>query len=177
MVSPGTPKTHAAIRLIRPTDSMVELTDMIHRAFAPLAEAGMSYLGSYQDEAMTRWRCGRGECWVAEGDGRLVGTITWRHDPMDDEPVLFLRREVAVFGQLAVDPALQRHGLGGRLLDTAERRAREKGYEVMACDTAVPNRPLIDFYLRRGYRVVGTHQWSDTNYESAILTKPLISVG
>jgi GNAT superfamily N-acetyltransferase len=161
------------IRRLEPRDSYAELTDLIHRSFAPLAAAGLRYWGTYQTEEDTRHRCGLGECWVAEADGRLVGTITWRHAPKAEDPVHYHAPGVAVFGQLAVDPAMQRTGVGGLLLSKAEERAKESGFTEMACDTAAPHAKLVAFYARRGYREVARHQWNDTNYESVILSKPL----
>lgn len=54
--------------------------------------------------------------------------------------------------QVAVDPALQRLGLGTELVRASEQIARERGFLVMrlhARDSAVP------FYARLGYEVEG----------------------
>lgn len=161
------------IRRLDSRDSFAELTDLVHRSYAPLAAAGLRFLGSHQDEATTRERCGRGECWVAEVERRLIGTITWRHDSSKADPQYYQQAGVAVFGQFAVDPSLQCTGIGSRLLTQAETRAREAGFAEMACDTAGAAKELIAFYFRRGYRVVGTHRWKETNYESKLLSKGL----
>jgi GNAT superfamily N-acetyltransferase len=161
------------IRSLDSRDSFAELTDLIHRSYAPLAAAGLRFLGSHQDEATTRERCGRGECWVVEKAGRIIGTITWRHDPSKIDPTYYQQAGVAVFGQFAVDPNVQRSGIGSRLLSHAETRARESGFVEMACDTAAGAEGLVAFYLRRGYRVVGSHRWEATNYESMLLSKAL----
>ena len=152
---------------------MAELTELIHRAYAPLAAAGMRYLGSYQDEATTRERCGLGESWVVERDGRVIAGVTWRHCPKPDEPPHYHRPDVAVFGQFVVEPEFQGRGIGGELLAKVESRAREAGFRELACDTAAPNEPLVAFYRRRGYRIVDRVRWKDANYESVILTKTL----
>lgn len=44
------------IRLLRESDSIPGITEMLHRAYAPLAEAGMRYLASHQDDTMTQER-------------------------------------------------------------------------------------------------------------------------
>jgi GNAT superfamily N-acetyltransferase len=171
--TPGLP----IIRRLESRDSFAELTDLIHRSYAPLAAAGFRYWGTYQSEEDTRERCRLGECWVAESDGRLIGTITWRHAPKDRDPEHYQQLGVAVFGQFAVDPGMQGTGLGSRLLDLAESRAIESGFAEMACDTAATHAKLVAFYARRGYREVGRHQWEETNYESVILTKSLSASG
>jgi len=64
-----------------------------------------------------------------------------------------LIREVHVYGQsLAVgaekDGAAQHAGLGTRLLEEAERIAKENGFERVAVISAVGTRK---YYLRRGF--------------------------
>ncbi len=69
-------------------------------------------------------------CFVAEAEGRILGTI--RHWPVrigDAEPVLLL-------GPIAVDPAHERRGIGGLLVRTAlERAAAVRHTAVVAVGT------------------------------------------
>ncbi len=151
---------------------MAELTALLHRAYAPLAAAGMRFLASHQDEAKTRERCAEGECWVAVEGPRIVGTISWR--PSRGEPGTWYGRPgVASFGQFAVEPELQGRGIGRELIGRVEQRAREEGYAELACDTAEGAAELIALYARLGYRLVGHVQWDVTNYRSVVLSKRL----
>jgi GNAT superfamily N-acetyltransferase len=131
------------VRPLAPGDSIAELTALLHRAYAPLAAAERFY-ASRQDEAATRRRCAEGECWVAELDGRIVGTIVLRAGGAPSRCELYARPDVAIFGQFAV----QGRGVGAALLERVERRARERGFARIACDTAEGAARLVGFYAR-----------------------------
>ena len=72
------------IRLLAEDDSISELTQLLHRADRPLAERGMRYVASWQDDQITRKRIARGECYLAFAGGRLAG-----HGGQDDDLRLF----------------------------------------------------------------------------------------
>lgn len=162
-----------AIRPLERRDSLDEMTGLLHRAYRPLAEAGMRFLASHQDVQTTRERClGDGRyCLVAERDGRLVGTITlWR--PAPDSKCGHYRREgIVVFGQFAVEPSLQRRGLGRRLLNEVETLAASLGAAELCCDTSENAIDLIRWYLSLGYAEVERVRWDVTNYRSVVLSK------
>ena len=64
-------------------------------------------------------------CYVAEAEGRLLGTIRhWLVQIGDAEPVLLL-------GPIAVDPAHERRGIGGLLVRTALGRAAAGGHTAV----------------------------------------------
>lgn len=148
-----------------------ELTELLHRGYAPLAKMGLRFVATYQDDATTRSRIAEGECYVAQMGDRMLGTIIFREAAQTRGCAWYDRPEVASFGQFAVDPAYQGRGIGGFLLDKAERRALETGALEIALDTAEPATHLIEFYGRRGYRVLDTVQWDVTNYRSVIMSK------
>lgn len=87
----------------------------------------------------------RAELLVAEENGALVGCITV--DRGDDE--------TAHFGMFAVDPTRQSGGVGGRLLDAAEDRARSWGCSHLALEVLRQRTELQDWYRRRGYEPTG----------------------
>lgn len=116
---------------------------------------------------------GRAVLVAVDETGALVGTITFYPCEATSGSAWYDRPEVSSFGQFAVEPALQRTGLGSRLLETVERRALESGAEELALDTAEGAKHLIAIYQRRGYRLVGNADWSETNYQSVILSKRL----
>jgi GNAT superfamily N-acetyltransferase len=161
------------IRPIGPEDDVGALTDLLHRAYQPLAERGMRFLASHQDEETTRRRIARGECFVAVVSGRVVGTVTFRGAAATKGSPWYDRPDVSSFGQFAVEPALQRHGIGTRLLRHVESRARASGAAELACDTAETADHLIRYYTLRGYRFVGHVKWEAVNYRSVVLSKSL----
>lgn len=152
-------------------DDLAELTALLHRAYAPLAARGMRYLASHQDETTTRVRIAKGECFVAEARGRLVGTVTLRDARHTAGCPWYDRPDVASFGQFAVDPEHQGRGVGSALIEHVERRAGETGVAELALDTAETADDLIAFYTRRGYRFVGHVRWDAVNYRSVVMTK------
>lgn len=163
------------VRELNANDSIEELTELLHRAYAPLAAQGLRYVATHQDADTTRRRIAGGEDLVAEIDGRIVGNITWhRHTFTGGKTPWYDRDDVAFFHQLCVEPELQGLGIASQLLEVVEERAREAGAAELACDTAVPAQHLIDWYTRRGYRIVDRADWRPvTNYESVILSKAL----
>jgi len=163
------------LRRLESPDSLEELTELLHRAYAPHAAAGLKFLATWQDVATTKERAESGECWVAVLEGHLVGTITVYPPGTKHSSPLFDRPGVASFGQFAVDPTLQLRGVGSALERLAERRAGEMGGTEMVIDTAEPAEVLRMRYERRGYRVIGVTQWNITNYRSVVLSKALSS--
>jgi ribosomal protein S18 acetylase RimI-like enzyme len=79
---------------------------------------------------------------VAEEDGRLIGAI---HTSIDGA--------TGYFGMLAVDPALQRGGVGRALLVASEEHCRKAGCTKMTMSTGEDRTELIPYYERVGYRV------------------------
>lgn len=82
----------------------------------------------------------RYETWFLEDDGAIVGAAAL--DPRPDHLEIW---------SLSVDPARQNAGIGRRLLDAAEARARELGLPKLRLFTGAPLTKNIDWYHRRGY--------------------------
>lgn len=164
------------IRLIQPSDSIADLTRLIRSAYKALADLGLNFTGSYQDETTTLKRITGNECFVMFEDGVLVGTITLvRHSKYyAGKNEWFSRPDVALCGQFAVDPRRQRNGLGGRLMTVVERRAAELGARELALDTAEPAEHLIRYYTNRGYRFIEFIQHEGKTYRSVVLSKTLV---
>lgn len=165
------------IRLYRDGDDVTELTRLLHRAYRALAERGLRFLASHQDEEKTRQRISSGECYLAFENGLLVGTITLRSPKRARGSAWLDREDVASFGQFAVEPNRQRHGIGSCLVEFVEKRAREMGARELALDTAEPAEDLIGFYSARGYRFIEYVQWSVVNYRSVVMSKCIPSPG
>lgn len=161
------------LRRLTEGDSLGELTSLLNRAYAELAEQGLRYVATWQDATITAKRIREGECWVAHADGRLVGTITFRPPGTLGGCAWYERTDVASFGQLGVDPDWRGRRIGTRLVELAERRAQEMGAAEVALNTAEPAEHLVAWYTRRGYRVVDHADWPHLNYRSVILSLTL----
>ncbi|MGB8519261.1 MAG: GNAT family N-acetyltransferase [Candidatus Tumulicola sp.] len=156
-------------------DSFRDLTKLLNAAYTSLADAGLNYVAATQDVAVTAKRVeAASACWVAHAGEKLAGTICYYNGTRAEAaPEWYAREEVGYFAQFAVDPALQGCGIGALLMNVAEERALADGNLEFACDTAAPARRLVRFYHRRGFRVVGRHQWAHARYESVVLSKRL----
>jgi GNAT superfamily N-acetyltransferase len=161
------------IRLATTDDDIRSLTDLLHRAYAKLGNMGLRFMAVDQSEDVTRQRMESGECYVAVADRTLLGTVLFRPPSLTKGSPWLDRRDVACISQLAVEPGLQRSGLGAMLMDWVEARAAESGANEIALDTAEPAHHLRSWYTTRGYRLIEFAQWKHTNYRSVILSKPV----
>jgi GNAT superfamily N-acetyltransferase len=168
-----------AVRPITPSDSLESLTALLHRAYSRLGAMGLNYTAVDQTVEITAKRVASGQCFVAEHEGRIVGTVTvggaWdvqrvpgaRHCPW------YLRRDIAHLHQLGVEPAAQGQGIGNALIAACEQWAREQNLGVIALDTAAPASHLRARYARLGYSDADEVQWSGKTYRTVIMVKPL----
>ncbi len=89
---------------------------------------------------------------LAERGAALIGCV------MLADRGVFEGRRIGYLGLLAVDPDLQAGGIGGALVNEAERRARELGAESMEMTVIKRRTELIEWYLRRGYGLTGREE-------------------
>lgn len=161
------------IRPLQPSDSLLELTHLLHRAYARLGAMGLNYTAVDQTPEVTAQRLAGGQCFVAEVAGQLAGTIVVKPTYDVNECAYFTRPGVAAVHQFAVDPACQGQGIGRALLQACEQWAQEHGFAELAMDTAEPAQHLITLYTGLGYQHVGFVQWSGKVYRSVVLSKVL----
>lgn len=162
------------IRHYRDDDSIPEITRLLHQSYAALAQMGLRYTATYQDEEVTLRRLLRGVAFVAELDREIVATVTlYPESPLETLSEWYRKEGVHYFGQMAVRPDLQGKGIGTRLVSLMEEEARKLGATELALDTAVPALHLREWYRRLGYRQVEELHWGTTNYRSVILSKTL----
>jgi GNAT superfamily N-acetyltransferase len=166
-------QTSVLIRPLLATDSISKITQLLHAAYRPLLEQGMRYTASHQDDQTTWERCIRGDTFIAELDGEIIGTITLSSIQNTKGSPWYDRPDVASFGQFGVHPSLQRLKIGSILLDRVENRASELGIRHLALDTSENATHLIRYYESRGYRFVEYTQWATVNYRSVIMSKML----
>ena len=176
---PAPPVGEILIRDLAKGDDIPSITRLLHRAYAKQVAMGLRPLAGRQEDTVTADRAANSECIVAifrePGQAeRIVGVILFEEHEKVDFPPWFLRPDVCHFAQFAVDPDIQGMGIGKRLLDEVERRARERDASELALSMAEPDRELFEFYIKRGYRLVDHWQWPYTNYRSCILSKPLL---
>jgi predicted N-acetyltransferase YhbS len=125
-------------------------TDADRPHLIPLINSAFSietfFEGTRTDEERLAAMMSKGEILAAEDDNRLLLGCVY----------VEVRGARGYLGQLAVDPARQRSGLGARIMQAAEEHLRRQGCE--AVDILVLNlRPeLPPIYRRLGYIETGT---------------------
>ena len=149
------------------------ITELLHRGYARLAENGLRFVASHQDVDVTRTRLGKGETIVALDNGRLVGIVTLARTVATSGSPFYDRPDVASFGQYAVEPTHQGKGIGSTLLGYVEQIALLRGVRYLALDTSEQATDLIRFYETRGYAFVEHVRWTDVNYRSVVMAKPI----
>lgn len=98
-------------------------------------------------------------CTASDRSGRLLGCLVLT--PLEDGAIRMR--------QVAVDPSLQRSGIGTLLVAWSESLARAGGYRrivLHARDTAVP------FYLRLGYMIEG-EEFTEVSIPHRIMVRDL----
>ena len=96
----------------------------------------------------------REELWIAEADGKPVGSILLcdTDDPLTGQLRLFL-----------VEREYRGRGIGSALLGTLMERARSSRYEKLTLLTSTPLTTAIRLYERLGFREIGrevNEEWS-----------------
>ena len=162
------------IRELQDGDSIEELTSLLHRAYRRLLDMGLRYWATHQTVDDTRTRIAGGTCLVAVLNGRIVGTVTYQYPPRWRDTPWYTRADVACVSQFAVEPECQRRGIGGALMTRVEAMATDDGAAELALNTAEPAVHLIDYYARRGYRLVEHTDATLPHYRSVILSKKLV---
>lgn len=161
------------VRPARQDDPISDITALLHRAYRPLADMGLRFLATYQDDDTTRERLFEGIGFVAILDDVIVGTVSAYSAGKFEECAWYRNAGVWCFGQFAVEPDLQKSGLGSAMLQFVEEVSRREGGLELALDTSEQATHLIDYYTRRGFRFIEYVKWPSTNYRSVVLSKNL----
>lgn len=156
------------------TDDLVEITRVIHEAYAPLGKAGLKFFGTHQTVEETKNRFSGGMGLVAHINNVVVGTIMI--SPPDPTSEVEVYRDVHTwhFSQFAVDPRYQGLGVGKALHLSALDLVAKCGAKTLTLDTAESATALISLYQSWGYTFVGYCDWRPlTNYRSVVMARPV----
>ena len=103
---------------------------------------------------------GQGRVWVAEDEGQVLGIL-----------VLEEAADHLLVENLAVAPRAQGRGVGRRLLDHADDRARAAGLPEVRLYTHERMTENLAYYPRRGFRE--THRETQGEHRRVFFTKVL----
>jgi GNAT superfamily N-acetyltransferase len=161
-------------RRINESDDLVEITELIHAAYAPHAALGLKYWGTHQTVADTEKRFKVGIGFIAEENGKYVGTATIRPPQKESKVDLYNQHNVWSLAQFCISPKCKGKGYGKALHSHVAMAAIKNGAEILALDTAKPASGLIAMYQAWGYTIVGECDWRPhTNYMSLLMALPL----
>lgn len=168
---------HIEFRLFSNDDSVEELTQLLNKSYKILADMGLNYLAATQDCSITLDRIKKAhKCYVGIYKNEIVSTISLYGADLSGGSGWYGKDFVAKIGQFAVEPELQKYGIGSKMMDIVEDEARRmKNIRELALDTAETAYHLIDYYKKRGYKYIETIKWHVTNYNSVVLSKGLYS--
>lgn len=162
---------------IRPLDDadIPRLTKLLHAAYAEHGAAGLNFTAVDQTDEVTRARTANHQCWVADYQGDLVGTVTLSMPPSTALQALTPEAQVpgrAWLNQFAVSPQTRGSGLGRLLWDRVKEWAIKHNYASIGVDTALPAHDIIALYERWGFRRVDTIHWEGKTYDSVVMVYP-----
>lgn len=143
------------------------LRKLVNEAYKELSDRGWNYTATYQDEETTRQRIQKGRAFVLERNQEIVATILFSKENY------FTNKNTAYVGQFAVAPEYKKNGFGSILMDYCEALALAENFEGIQLDTAKPATHLVNWYLKRGYVVVGETHWEGKTYDSYVFEKAL----
>jgi ribosomal protein S18 acetylase RimI-like enzyme len=134
----------ALVRTARIADAQV-ISAVLRAAFTPFVAlyTRAGFEATVVQPIEVEARMGEGPVWVAEIGGEVVGTVSavLRH------PALYVRG-------MAVIPAIQRCGIGDRLLRQVEHFGRENGVARLELTTTPFLVAALQLYERHGFRRV-----------------------
>lgn len=77
--------------------------------------------------------------------------------------------------RLVVDPKYQGKGYARRLMDFAEKFAKENNYSSIRLDAYSQNKRVIDFYEKRQYFIRGNVNFPEREYPFHCMEKEIIT--
>jgi ribosomal protein S18 acetylase RimI-like enzyme len=167
-------------RLFNSNDSIKEVNTLLLSSYKALADKGMKFAASHEDEHATQKNIEDGECYIGILDGNIVTCAMLRLPDKIEKigwkangPAWYQGEGVTTFGRFAVSPEFQGLKIGSKMMDVIENRARELGFLELSLDTSEHAEHLIKMYKARGYRFIEYHQWGITNYRSVVMSKKL----
>ena len=143
------------VRLAGP-DDVTALQSVAVAAYQPyVARMGRAPAPMTADYAAA---VGRGEMWVADHDGVVVGLL-----------VLVSQAGYLLLENVAVHPSAQALGVGARLLALAEEQAALAGFSEIRLYTNAAMTENLAYYPRHGY--VETHRAEQDGFQRVFFTK------
>jgi ribosomal protein S18 acetylase RimI-like enzyme len=142
-----------------------EIRKVVNEAYKELSDQGWNYTATYQDEAVTWERMQTGRTFALIQDSKIIATILF------SKKNYITQINSAYVGQFAVLNHAKNRGLGNLLMAFCEKLANDEKFDAIQLDTAQQAKRLVDWYLKRGYKIIGETHWEGKTYDSYIFEK------
>lgn len=142
---------------VRPahTSELGQVGELTVAAYEELLVPEDFYVAHLRDAA-TRAR--EAELYVAELEGRLVGTVTYC--PQGSPWSELAQPGEGEFRMLGVHPSARRRGVAESLVSVCLERSRELGYDAVVLGSLPVQQPAHRIYERFGFRRIPDRDWS-----------------
>ena len=157
---PGSDLSAFTIRPHTATDSPAELLALLRAAATDPSRIGLPPRAADAPTAAPAPRpARRGLRFMAQSDGRLVGSMVLSLPTPDQGCAWYRRGEVVQLSQFALDPqAPDCRPTGARLLHFAQRWVAAQRFTELALDVPVNARARVAWYLSHGFRCISEWQ-------------------
>ena len=91
---------------IESSETIKELTDLLHLSYKRLADMGLNFVATYQTPEYTKSFLKNGECFIIQdesSENKIIATVMYYNSPFmkeKDTPAWYLNDFVAYFGNL-----------------------------------------------------------------------------
>ncbi|MGN6253265.1 MAG: GNAT family N-acetyltransferase [Marmoricola sp.] len=139
------------------------ITPADHAAVLALNEANVELLAPMDADRLVRLRQWADLAHVIEHEGRFAGFVLTflprsAYDSVNYRWFAQRYDDFCYLDRIVLAPEVRRLGLGTRVYDEIEQRARPHGRMTLEVNSEPPNVPSLRFHEARGYAEVGTQE-------------------
>ncbi len=115
---------------------------------------------------------------VLKNDKEIIGAINISEEQETEYETInweFDNSKVLVIHRLVIDPKYQGKGYARKLMDFAEKFAKENNYSSIRLDAYTQNKRVLDFYKKRKYFIRGNVNFPEREYPFHCMEKEIIT--
>ncbi|MDD2224615.1 MAG: GNAT family N-acetyltransferase [Candidatus Shapirobacteria bacterium] len=151
-------------RLERATEKDVDKVFEVIKADGDwlLKEKGLDHWSSYYTREIMENKVKKQEVYLTYKNNEVVGTISFGEYPPDyyvlknREAFTDPKAKALYLSSLAIKPEFHGQGIASDLMNFADSTAKSRGAEYVRFDCREEYGDLVNFYIKRGYKKVGS---------------------
>ena len=150
------------------SDDVISLDDiqkLISKAHSDNIKNGLFYATASQTIEKLRQKIGDGVCFIAEENGKLIGTATVCSKKIN---YWYYSGTVSLIKLVAADPDSKHSKIGTRLIEACIRQAVENEVQVVVTDSAEENIIFKKLAKRCGFKVIDYCKYKANNFISTV---------